>query len=108
MEDELSASHKKNNELVKANAKLQSDLTKKESLINAQGGEAAQWRDRVRDTEAEVAKLKAQLSDKAKELSKLHQQIASQTQEISLKDSQLRTVQESLAKVYIPPVVHHE
>ena len=36
LEDELAASHKKYTELQKQNAKLQSDLTKKESLIDAQ------------------------------------------------------------------------
>ena len=101
MEDELAASHSKYNNLVKENAKLQSDLTKKDSLLNAQGGEAAQWRDRVRDTDAELTKLKAQLSEKAKEVAKLQQQVASQAQEISLKESQLRTAQESLSKVFL-------
>ena len=90
---------KKSNELQKTNAKLQSELMQKENVITAQGAEGSQWRDKVRNAEAEVEKFKTDLADKTKKLLDLQKQVATYTQDILLKDSKLTQAEETVKKV---------
>ncbi len=120
LEDDLQAMVKKSNELQKANAKLQSELQQKENLISAQGidhynlllfshinshlflitgVEGSQWRDKVRNAEAEVEKFKTVIADKTKKLQDLQKQVSTYTQDLSLKETKLSEALELIKKV---------
>ncbi|XP_046639672.1 uncharacterized protein LOC124320817 [Daphnia pulicaria] len=103
LEDELQAMVKKANDLQKANAKLQSELQQKENLISAQGVEGSQWRDKVRNAEAEVEKFKTDIADKLKKLQDLQKQVATYSQDISLKESKLSEAQDLIKKLQADP-----
>ncbi|XP_032788198.2 eukaryotic translation initiation factor 5B isoform X2 [Daphnia magna] len=107
LEDELQAMVKKSNDLLKANAKLQSELQQKENLISAQGVEGSQWRDKVRNAETEVEKFKADIADKVKKLQDLQKQVASYSQDILLKESKLSEAQELIKKLEKDPLNVH-
>jgi predicted nucleic acid-binding Zn-ribbon protein len=61
--------------------------------------EGSQWRDKVRNAEAEVEKFKTDIADKLKKLQDLQKQVASYSQDISLKESKLNEAQELIKKV---------
>ena len=83
-------------------------MVQKFNSLYSQGGEAAQWRDRVRETDSELSNLRTQVQNKAKELERLHQQIASHAQDINLKDSLIREGNEAIAKVSIGILIYNE
>lgn len=65
------------------------------------GVEGSQWRDKVRNAEAEVEKFKTDIADKLKKLQDLQKQVATYSQDISLKESKLSEAQDLIKKVIV-------
>lgn len=61
--------------------------------------EGSQWRDKVRNAEAEVEKFKAVLADKTKQLQDAQKQISTYMQDMSLKDTKLSEAQQLIQKL---------
>ena len=63
------------------------------------GVEGSQWRDKVRNAEAEVEKFKTVLADKTKQLQDAQKQISSYMQDMSIKDTKLSEAQQLIQKL---------